>query len=96
MVGWLAVQPVVGENFNQKIWLVIIIYTVVVWSAAWRPGAGWFQMVSNGFRQIWFKVTYMEVVYNLPPVLKFSNKLLSIPFCDHLISFKNSFIIFTM
>ena len=95
MVGWLAVQPVVGENFNQEIWLVIIIYTVVVWSAAWPPGAGWFQMVSGKYGSrslIWI----MEVVYNLPPVLKFSNKLLSIPFCDHLISFKNSFIIFTM
>ena len=58
MVGWLAVQPVVGENFNQKIWLVIIIYTVVVWSAAWRPGAGWFQMVSNGFK--WFQANMVQ------------------------------------
>ena len=56
MVGWLAVQPVVGENFNQEIWLVINIYGGGM-ECSMAPGG---RMVSNGFRQIWFKVTYMD------------------------------------
>ena len=50
MVGWLAVQPVVGENFNQEIWLVIIIYGGGM-ECSMAPGG---RMVSNGFK--WFQM----------------------------------------
>ena len=54
MVGWLAVQPVVGENFNQEIWLVIIIYGGGM-ECSMAPGG---RMVSNGFK--WFQANMVQ------------------------------------